>query len=83
MFNADETAYYLLAKFGQKKEALYTTLLIANPAGQLVPPMIASHCPIGRSENDWMTEELFYEYMVNFFIQRLGRDSTTNCIFLK
>lgn len=99
VFNADETACYLnpkgskvLAERGSKNVYLagandekenITTLLTANAAGQLAPPMVVfryqriplyiaeavpSHWAIGRSENGWMTQELFYEYMANFFI---------------
>lgn len=61
-----------------------TVLLTANAAGQLPPPMvvyrfvrvpqhIVAGIPpdwaIGKSENGWMTQELFYEYICNIFFK--------------
>ncbi len=104
VFNADETAFYfspkekkVLAEKGSKivhsvsgnndKENI-TTLICANAAGEMPPPMIvfkyervplivAKSVPktwgIGRSDNGWMTCATFYEYMANVFIPWLRK----------
>lgn len=66
---------------GDEKQNL-TVLLTANSEGELAPPMIvyryvripqsiANVMPpewaIGRSDNGWMTQETFYEYITNIF----------------
>lgn len=96
VFNADETAFFLMPK-GKKvlvqkgsktvynriandeKECL-TTLVTANAAGMLAPPMVVfpyERLPgtismlmpdgwsIGKSETGWMTSQTFYEYVAN------------------
>lgn len=98
VFNTDETAFFLcpkgikaLIRKGDKtaynfinndeKECL-TTLITANAAGMLVPPMIMfnyeripAHISnlmphgwgIGKSESGWMTGQSFYEFVANIF----------------
>lgn len=98
VFNTDETAFFLcpkgvkaLIRKGDKtaynftsndeKECL-TTLITANAAGMLVPPMIMfnyeripAHITnlmpqgwgIGKSESGWMTGQSFYEFVANIF----------------
>ncbi|XP_063907880.1 uncharacterized protein LOC135126021 [Zophobas morio] len=98
VYNADETAFFLspkgsrvLVRKGQKsvysfvandeKECL-TSLINANAAGKLAPPMILfsyeripaaisslmpTNFSIGKSESGWMTGETFYEYVTNIF----------------
>ncbi|KAJ8971663.1 hypothetical protein NQ314_000588 [Rhamnusium bicolor] len=98
IFNTDETAFFLspkgikcLVRKGDKtsynfinndeKECL-TTLITANAAGMLVPPMvmfnyerIPAHISnlmpqewgIGKSESGWMTGQSFYEFVANIF----------------
>lgn len=66
---------------GDEKQNL-TVLLTANAYGEIAPPMIvyryvripfliANAMPpawaIGRSDNGWMTQETFFEYMTNIF----------------
>lgn len=66
---------------GDEKQNL-TVLLTANAEGELAPPMIVyrylripqsivnimpPEWAIGRSDNGWMTQETFYEYVTNIF----------------
>lgn len=79
----DKTVYSFVAN--DEKECL-TTLVMCNAAGDLPPPLvvysykripkvIASTFPknwaIGRSENGWMTQESFFEYIANPFLNWL------------
>lgn len=98
VFNCDETAFFLnpgnnrvLAKRGQKiihntigsdeKECI-TTLIMANAAGEICPPMVVvdlqripkkltqsvpKSWAVGRSDNGWMTGETFFEFVANVF----------------
>ncbi|KAJ8916360.1 hypothetical protein NQ315_005057 [Exocentrus adspersus] len=98
VFNTDESAFFLcpkgikcLIRKGNKtsynfvsndeKECL-TTLITANAAGMLVPPMIVfnyeripphisnlmpSGWGIGKTESGWMTGQSFYEFITNIF----------------
>lgn len=75
----DKTAYNFVSN--DEKECL-TTLITANVAGMLKPPMImfnyeripahiSSLMPqgwgIGKSESGWMTGQSFYEFVANIF----------------
>lgn len=102
VFNADETAFFfnpkikkVIVKRGEsavynfinnnEKECL-TTLITANAAGQLAPPMVIfpyiripshiissmpSEWGVGRSSSGWMTGQSFYEYITNVFYRWL------------
>lgn len=69
-----------------------TTLLTANAAGQIAPPMkvfrykriplhiaetVPEHWTMGRSENGWMTQELFFENIEKNFIPWLKKENIT------
>jgi len=71
---------YNIIASGEKENL--TVLLNINAAGDLAPPLVvfsmkrmsklvAERAPkdwcLGKSDNGWMTRELFYEYMVNTF----------------
>lgn len=68
---------------GNDEKFNLTVLLTANAEGEIAPPMVVyrynripqiiaesfpSTWAIGKSENGWMTHELFYEYMTNIFL---------------
>ena len=113
VFNCDESAIYLspkeksvLTKKGAKtvysfvandEKECVTTLIMANAAGIIAPPMIvhkykkiptliANSMPkgwaIGISENGWMTAETFYEYIANIFYAWLIESSAEFPIIL-
>lgn len=78
------------------KECL-TALVMCNAAGVLPPPMvvysykripknIASRFPkdwaLGRSDNGWMTQETFYEYITNIFFPWVVKNKVTLPIVL-
>lgn len=75
---------------GTDEKENITVLLTANAAGQLAPPMIVyrfvripqniavampSEWAIGKSENGWMTQEIFFEYICNIFLPWVKKEN--------
>lgn len=87
---AEKGAKNVYTSAGADEKYNLTVLLTANAAGQLAPPMIvyrymrippaiAASMPetwaIGKSENGWMTQETFYEFMTNIFEPWLTKEN--------
>lgn len=82
---------------GADEKLNLTVLLTANAAGEIAPPMIvykynripqqlaeampADWC-IGKSENGWMTQETFYEYITNIFEPYLTKQGIQRPVIL-
>lgn len=75
---------------GSDEKENITVLLTANAAGQLAPPMVVyrfvripqnivaavpKEWAIGRSENGWMTQQLFYEFICNIFLPWVKKEN--------
>lgn len=113
IFNCDESAFFLCPKgkkvyvrrgekhvysiTGNDEKECLTTLVTANAAGELPPPMVVfayERIPanvvtkfpdswgIGKSESGWMTGETFYEYISNIFHPWLTRNGVPRPVVL-
>ncbi|GBM92467.1 hypothetical protein AVEN_6689-1 [Araneus ventricosus] len=82
---------------GADEKRNITVLLMGNAAGELAPPMViyrydripqrvAEAMPpnwaTGKSENRWMTQETFYEYITNIFEPYLRKEGIQTPVIL-